>query len=53
MSEEYTLRYETEGMAELRRLLTEHDRFTHEQVDTFKWCLSWLEGQGFRLVKGK
>jgi hypothetical protein len=45
-----TLRYESEGMAELRAILN-HKGFSDDHVDSFKHCLISLEKEGFQLIK--
>lgn len=44
------IRYETEGMAELRRMLLTKGH-TDAAIDTFKSCLISLEKLGFTLIK--
>lgn len=44
------MRYEMEGMAKIRRLVTDTKHgLTDEQVDAFKKVLATLEGYGFYL----
>jgi hypothetical protein len=45
------MRYETEGMAEIRKRMNAVG-YTDAEIDTFKSILSELESKGFRLVKG-
>jgi hypothetical protein len=47
---ENVMRYETEGMAEIRRRMVAVG-YKDEEVDTFKRILTELETKGFRLVK--
>jgi hypothetical protein len=48
MSDPITLRYETAGMVELRKLLTSNG-LSDENVDTFKTCMIILEQNGIIL----
>jgi hypothetical protein len=47
---EASLRYETEGMSEIRRILTEGG-ISDNHTDAFKGCLSHLEQHGFKLMR--
>lgn len=44
------LRYETDAMAEIRRVLDHHGQQSHS-IDHFKDCLIILEQNGFTLTK--
>ena len=46
-----TIRYELEGMAKIRQLVT-GDRFglSHDDMDGFKRVLTCLQKQGFKLT---
>lgn len=46
----WTRYYETEGMAEVRKILT-NDKLSNEDVDTFKRCLAALEKHNFTLSR--
>lgn len=50
LERESQMRYETEGMAEIRRRMLAVG-YTNEEIDTFKSILSELESKGFTLVR--